>query len=222
MQKGSLFAILIAVYLILSSSSGKGYYNPPKIIDDFHILLTGGNILVGIVIATIFLMLPVLIVMFLIGPASDKLFIRKITKQNAEKAADGLEQLNQVLRNALQVLSVIVVFTVLTSSALKDSIKATVEIEGYDIFPASVSYVYGMYFSLFLCIMYMPIYFYLKRQYNYLKDAVAETGESDENKQKVLNAVDFKSSALDNLKLALTVLAPLLSSFLPENIHFLK
>jgi hypothetical protein len=219
---GFIYAIIILVYLAISSSAGKGYYNPPKIIDDFHILLTKGNILNGIVVATILLMLPAITVMFLIGPASDTLFKKKITKLNFETTVNQLELLNQLLENSLRVLSVIVVFSVLTSSALRESIKATIEIDRYDIFPTEVSYVYGLYFSLFLCVIYIPVYYYLKQQYNYLKTASVEAEDLGENKEKVLSSINLNNSAIDNIKVALTVLAPLLSSFLPENLHFLK
>jgi len=217
---GIFFALLIATFLALSSSSDIGYYHPPEILRDFHILFKNGNVLVGIVFGTILLVLPILTAMFLIGPASDKLLDQDINKDNIEATANKLEILNQSLQIALQVLAVIVVFTVLTTGALKETIKATVEIRGFDIFPTYISYVYGLFFSLFLCVIYLPIYFYLKQKYIYLKAAAAGMVELGDNKEKVLSAVDFKSSAMDNLKTALTMLAPLISSFLPENLHF--
>ncbi len=217
-----LYAILILFFLAVSNSAGKGYYTPQKIIDDFHILLTSGKIIEGIVLATILLMIPVLTLVFLIGPASDTLFKSEITKINFKKAAQSLNQLNQQLRSALQILAIIVVFSVLTSSALRESIKATIEIGGYNIFPTEVSFVYGMYFSLFLCITYIPVHYYLSQQYNYLKSLSFDSEDLDKEKEAVLSLYNLKSSALDNIKMALTVLAPLLSSFLPENLHFLK
>lgn len=217
-----IYAVLIAVFLEVANASGKGYYNPPKIINDLDILFKNGSILPGIVLSTIILVLPVIAVMFLVGPSSDKLLELEINKDNAVKIANGLEMLNQVLRNALSVLSVIVVFTVLTSGTLKEAIKATVHIEGYDIFPTEISYAYGIFFSLFLCVIYIPVYFYLKQQYSYFKNSLAGINDLGDTKEKVLASLDFKSSAMDNLKTALTVLAPLITSFLPENLHFFK
>jgi len=216
------FAILMVVFLVLSNSSVRGYYHPPKILEDFHILFKNGNLLLGIVVATTVLVLPVITAMFLIGPASDNLLRDGVNKDNIEAVANKLEILNQSLRSALQVLAVIVVFTVLTSGTLKETIKGILEIKGYDIFPTEVSYVYGIFFSLFLCVIYFPIYFYLKQKYVHLKAIAAGMVELGDKKEKVLEAVDFKTSAFDNLKMALTVLAPLISSFLPENLHFFK
>jgi len=119
-------------------------------------------------------------------------------------------------------LSVIVVFSVLTSGTLKETIKATVHIEGYDIFPAEVSYAYGIFFSLFLCVVYMPVYFYLKRQYSYFKTVLNGMEDFGDAKEKLLASLDFKTSALDNLKTAITMLAPFITSFLPENLHFIN
>jgi hypothetical protein len=219
---GIIFAVIVAIFLALSNSSAGGYYRPQKILSDFHIIFNNGNMLVGIVVATILLMLPIFTAMFLIGPACDKLLNQKISKDNIEIVATKFEMLNQSLRGALQVSAIIVVFTVLTSGTLKETIKATVEIKGYDIFPTEVSYTYGIFFSLFLCVIYLPIYFYLKQKYIDLKGAAAGISDLGENKEKVLAAIDFKTSAIDNLKTALTMLAPLLSSFLPENLHLFK
>ena len=40
--------------------------------------------------------------------------------------------------------------------------------------------------------------------------------------QTVLGTVKFEGTALDNLKLAITILAPLITSFLPDGLHFIK
>jgi len=220
--KAVAYTVLIAVFLIASNSSGIGYYKPPDIIDDFHIIFKNGSILEYIVGATILLVAPVIAVMFLVGAAADKLLSRKITKDNASTIAHKLGVLNQVLLNGLYALSVIVVFTVLTSGTLKETIKATVQIEAFDIFPTEVSYAYGIYFSLFLCVIYMPVFFYLKQQVSSFRGVVAGMDYLGETKEAILANTDLKTSALDNIKTAITVLAPLITSFLPENLHFLK
>lgn len=40
--------------------------------------------------------------------------------------------------------------------------------------------------------------------------------------QSVLGIVKFEGTALDNLKLAITILAPMISSFLPDSLNFMK
>lgn len=220
--KALLYTILIAGFLIVSNSSGVGYYKPPDIICDFHILFKNGKILEYIVGSTILLVIPVIAVMFLVGSCSDQLLSGRITKDIAARLTGKFATLNTVLLNSLYVLSAIVVFTVLTSGTLKETIKATVQIEGFDIFPTEISYAYGIFFSLFLCVIYIPISFYLKQQVDYFSNIVSDMDEPVEYKEKILAGIAIKNSPLDNLKTALTVLAPLITSLLPENLHFLQ
>lgn len=220
--KALLCTVLIAGFLIVSNSSGVGYYKPPDIIHDFHILFKNGSILEYIVGATILLVMPVIAVMFLVGACSDQLLNAKITKDNAAKFTSKFATLNAVLLNSLYVLSAIVVFTVLTSGTLKETIKATVQIEGFDIFPTEVTYAYGIFFSLFLCVLYIPVFFYLKQQVDYFRTVVSGMNEPREFKEKILAGIEIKTSPLDNLKTTLTVLAPLITSLLPENLQFLQ
>jgi hypothetical protein len=84
-----------------------------------------------------------------------------------------------------------------------------------------------LYFSLFLSIIYIPVYFYIKQNYNRLKEKANELNPPDDVKEKpwykdLFGDTRFEGTALDNLKLAFTLMAPLLTSFLPESLHFFK
>ncbi len=247
--KSSFYTLIMLFFLYLSSRNLPGFYKPPLIINNFHILLSDGAIVKGVVGITIILLIPALMNIFLVGACADRITILKINageiqqakmedpgmndkfseeiKRSLEEAAVKFEQLNQALRTTLQILAVIVVFSVLTSSALRESIKAVVEIKFYDIFPTEVSYVYGLYFSLFLCIMYVPVYFYLKGKYIELKENILKVEKlqivkEDKWFQSVSGIAKFDGSPLDNFRLALTVLSPLISSFLPDTLHIFK
>ncbi len=241
---GFIYAIIVVLSLALNSSELRGYYKPPDIINDFNILLSRGEILNNIVIFTTILSIPTFLVIFLTAISSDNLSIKnsvekgikkedeiqkftdvelvKQKKMEIEAIAHQFEFLSQSLKGAMQILAVIVVFSVLTSSALRMSIKAVVEIKYYDIFPVEASYVYGMYFSLFLCIMYIPSYIYLKNRFMKFKENINMQLIDEQWSQSVLETVKFEGTALDNMKLAFTILAPLITSFLPDSLHLIK
>jgi hypothetical protein len=241
---GFIYAIIVVLSLALNSSELRGYYKPPDIINDLNILLSRGEILNNIVIFTTILSIPTFLVIFLTAISSDNLSIKnsagksikkedeiqkftdvelvKQKKMEIEAIARQFEFLSQSLKGAMQILAVIVVFSVLTSSALRMSIKAVVEIKYYDIFPVEASYVYGMYFSLFLCIMYIPSYIYLKNRFMKFKENINMQLIDEQWSQSVLETVKFEGTALDNIKLAFTILAPLITSFLPDSLHLIK
>lgn len=236
-RSGIFCAFALTLFLGFTNMRLPGYYAPPAIMNDLHILFKTPNAPNWIVVITIALMLPALTVIFLVGICSDKILSatqkidddpeQTLAVKDIEIATAKLKIIHKALQNVLQVLAVIVVFTVLTSTALGQSLKSTVGIDGFDLYPKEASLVYGLYFSLFLCIIYIPVYFYIKQNYNRLKEKANELNPPDEIKEKpwykeLFADTKFEGTALENLKLAFTILAPLLTSFLPESLHFFK
>ncbi|MBA4411117.1 MAG: hypothetical protein Q8S54_10440 [Bacteroidota bacterium] len=219
-----LFAFAIILFLAIIQMSMKGFYAPSKIIDDFGILFNHGYVIPRIVIVTFILQLPILTVIFMVGISAGKVVFDIKSKQSVEKAVSQFAMLNQILLASLQVLAILVVFSVLTTSALQQSIKSALIIKNFDIFPKEISYVYGLFFSLFLAIIFIPTYLYLRNCQNKIKhnlqnEIETENFEIPEWYNNILSKINLGGSALDNLKLSLTVLAPLISSFLPEQLR---
>lgn len=217
------YALVLAGFLAFTNRRLPGYYNPNMVIRDLHILFKNVNLLDYIVILTIVLILPAITLIFMIGISSNNILSETHDIKKAADAVKKINILNGLLNGVLQVVAVIIVFTVFTTSCLGVSIKSTVEVEGLDLFPKEVSYVYGLFFSLFLCIMYVPAYYNIKQNYNRLKENTANLDLTDAETttwyKELLGNSKIEGSALDNIKLALTVLAPLLTSFLPQNLH---
>lgn len=218
-----LYATAIVVFLFVTQYSLKGFLNPGLIIEKFGVLFHHNWVPMVFVISTLILQTPILIVIFLVGTSSATISYDVNKKLSVEKAIDQFTNLNQVLMSALQVLAILVVLSVLTTSALQQSIKSVLEVHTFDISPKEVSYVYGLFFSLFLGIIFIPNYVFLKYRFNKLKKSI-QTGikiENDEDKkwsENIMKTISFGSSALDNIKLSLTVLAPLITGFLPEQL----
>jgi hypothetical protein len=222
--QAGLMALFMVFFLILMQKSVAGFYNLTKLVDNFQVLLKHGWVFRIILVSTLLLQVPVLMVLFLVGISVGKIDIEIRNRQSVKNILSRFTILNQTLIDALQVLAVVVVFTVIAVGALQQSVKSVLLVAQFDVFPKEVCYVYGMFFSLFLGIIYIPTYLFLKNRFNHFKQNI-ETGieTADEEKKDwykdFTGSVNFGVSALDNLKLAFTVLAPLLSSFLPEQLR---
>lgn len=222
MGGGLLYAFLLTLFLISSTGGNtlNGYYQPDEIIKHFNILLQNGKLLKGFETATILLLLPGFTLVFLIALSSDNILSTSPKDFKSIKyAVKKIVYLSKALEGVLQVFAIIVVFTVLTSSALGQAIREIIKVDGYEIYPKETSLVYGAYFSLFLCIIYVPVYYYIKLNYDEVKDMAAAIEEDSKEKgtyQQIFGEVRFKNTPLENMKLAFTVLAPLITSFLPQ------
>lgn len=221
---GPFYAIVLVffLYLTIGGNTLFGYNKPDAVINQFNILFSDGAILNYLVFATIILLTPCLALVFLVALASDNIIKDdKIDFIAIKSSVKKIGYLNKKLEAVLQVLAIVIVFSVMTSGALGQSIRAIVKIDGYEIFPKEVSLVYGAYFSLFLCVIYIPVYYYIKLNYELLKDQAAIIEENAVEKgtyNLIFGEVQFKNTPLENVKLALTVLSPLITSILPNHI----
>lgn len=212
---------LCILLALIPTLMGDQLYLPVRIIEDFKILFSDYHILTATAVTTVLLTVPIIVVIFMVIPASDAIHVAADSREELDKSVSQIVILNRVLLNALQVFAVIVVFSVLTSSTLRASIKDSFVIQYFDIFPPQESYVYGLYFTSFIGIIYVPVQAFLRqRNYELNKALVAfhNTQEIKDDKwfQASVSSLDINSSSLDNLKLIFTVLSPLITSFLPQ------
>lgn len=220
--QAGVFAICVVVFMVVVSKGLNGYYSPILVLENFKILFANPSLLKQVVIGTYLLIAPSIAVIFLIGYASKALLA---SKADAQSITLKFEELNQILKQILQVHAVIVVFSVLTSNALGASIRATFKIEDFDIYPEVVPFLYGMFYSLFLCALYIPTYMYLKSCYQEFSTGLSmnSTPEEKDKVKEMLAIVKMDGSGvLENIKLALTLLSPLLTSLLPDAFNLFK
>lgn len=214
------YTVLLVLFLIATNRGGSvvGYYTPVEIVNDFKILLNDGAILEYIVGITIFLMLPCLAVIFLTARCADTIDETTADFAVLRQSVRQMKALDNILKNALHMIAIIVVFAVLTSSALGAALESMMEIKGYDLFPKEVSYLYGAYFTLFLCVIYVPVYYHLAQKYDALKTRAADLKEERVvgNYESLFAAAAFQGSAVDNIKIAITIISPLLTAFIPK------
>jgi hypothetical protein len=219
-----IFQTIILCLFLFVLPATLNFYKPVSIIRDFHILLSNHYIIHLFVLLPLLLLVPVFSAIFMIGPSADKINYAGGDKESIESASLKFNRLNRILQNSLQILAVIVVITVLLSSALRQSIKAALSTAGFDLFPKEIVYVYGLYFSLFLALIYLPAAVYLRYKTTGFKTALLSDKKlnTETNKDWMLAVtmnLGLDKSAIDNLKVVLTVLSPLITSFLPEQLH---
>lgn len=87
-----------------------------------------------------------------------------ISPNELQKTAKKIILLERKLFQAIQILAVMVILAVLATKTLGLSIKQVIQIQGLDIFPTEISYVYGLYFTLFLGVVYGPQFLILRER----------------------------------------------------------
>jgi hypothetical protein len=221
------FGLVIVLLMSLIPIGLRGYYTPYKIVTDLCILLERPFIIQGLIIATVILVFPVILTMFMVGTAGNVLIKRFETESEIKGAAEKFSQLHNYLLAALQVLAIVVVLTGFCSSGLRQSIKSIFELTGFDIFPVEMSYAYGLFYAMFLSLFYFPVYYSLKRNARDIKNHLFAntdglTKEALKKRHMAVQRLETKTTAIESLKLALTIMSPLLTSFIPEYLHLFK
>jgi len=221
---GTFFAVTLVLVAIPLSFLGRGIYEPGRVITDLQVLLHNGDAIIpSLIIMTVVFQIPILICIFLMGPCADRIECSANDKTSVNKAIKQFNALEDWLKRSLQVLATLIIFSVLTTTALGESIKASISIEGFNLFPHEISYMYGLFFSFFLMLIYLPTHFYLKFRSKRLIESLQEDVDLHNEEEvvwfdQISEKLTLKQTAIENIKIALTVVAPLLTSFLPSEL----
>lgn len=213
---------LFAVAMFSVTPLIKGLYRPAFILRDFNILLYNGDKIVPLfAMLPAACLLPLIFFVTLIGSYIDG----ASADNNRLNAALNLSKLDREHREAIQVLAVIVVLSLLCSSTLRLSIKTVLQVDGFDIFPEQVSYVYGLFFTLLLGILYFPLNLYLKYKRQQLYDEsllqnLVNPGEV--TSPSLEDLLQPKAEASNQFKIIFTVFSPLITSIIGAVPDFLK
>lgn len=209
------FTLLTGALIIVTNGSNGHMQNAFEIIGRAKILVKQPNmvyIFVGICLGSA---LVAVCGQFAINEAISKLpdYIAKQSPTEREKTAGKFMLLRNSLKFFLMVDAALIVFSVLTTDTLRRSIIAELTVKGHDIFPQEFVYLYGLLFTIYLALLYLPIYYRLK----YKGETMTEGLPSEELVAgKPGNSFLISESALDSLKVTLSILAPVVSSLLPN------
>lgn len=118
--------------------------------------------------------------------------------------------LNDSLRFFLMAISVLILFSIVTTTLVQQSIDRVMTIRDFTLFPTEFIYAYGLIFTTFLASIYIPIQYHLKSEGKRMADAFRQSGVTiaEEN----IKQLEMKEPAAKNIQVFFTILAPILGS----------
>jgi len=138
--------------------------------------------------------------------------------------AERFDTLNSYTNFCLTSLAIIIVLTVLTTGAIRESILDVISVTGLDIMPKEFVYAYGLFFTVLLAIIYIPVQHYIKFKGCEILESLNELNEENIKNKRALESAkekfDLKTTPAGTLSASLTVLAPFISSLLPGYLNF--
>lgn len=152
-----------------------------------------------------------------IGALPDDLSTETLEKQR--KAVNDFALLRNGLKLFLSIDAALIVLSIVTTDTLRRAIVQEVLVTGSNrdgIFPKEFSYMYGMVYTLYLALFYLPIYYRLRTKGIYMVRALTQ---NEADRELGANFV-IKESPLESFKVIFSILAPIASALLPEIIKF--
>lgn len=208
-KKSVLLNFLLFVFLVVAialTSGGRGTDNLLSafgIIDEFDILFRDPSILVK--------MLRVMIVSGSIALYGILMINTAIGTLPLKASEPNVTSLFLILRESMRILlsslSIIIMFSVMTTAMLQQTIEAVLHIDGFVIFPSDFVYAYGLIFTIFLASLYIPVYYRLR---------IIGLKIFDQADKETLEMLQLKETPGRNLQPILSIFAPLLGSVFSE------
>jgi hypothetical protein len=188
---------------------------PSQILDKFQILLYNPYLINIFVIISIGVALTAIAGQLLINQAISSLPVSIVGLDLAEqnKIADKFSMLRKQLKLFLLIDAVLIVFSVLNTDAFRRAIVAEVSVS-MDILPKNYVYLYGVLFTFFLAIIYMPIYYRLKLKGELMLKEIPKV-ELEADCKDLAAILNIEQTPIESLKVVLSILAPVLTSLVP-------
>jgi hypothetical protein len=197
-----------------------GFKTAADLLVDFEILLESPMVTINIVVGAMYF------VGFL-GMAGIIILNKAITKINSKsdnlvndisRIPETIIRIKSDLRFYLYSLSLLVVGSIITTGLLRESILTILPRNNDFFFPIEFVYLYGLSFSLILVIAYFPVFYNLKAKSKAILsnfDNISSDFESDKI-EDLRNKLNIQNTAIDNIKIVISLMAPIVTSFLPN------
>ena len=222
------YIVIIAPPILLIYFLGKYSGNSPyllsaqELINMTGVLMKNTSSISLIIVINICIGALTLIGQILIGNSIPKLS-GKNTKDNTRDVAEILRIFSTYRDNLkfyLTFLAGMISFTVITTSFLRKTINTELDAGNFNLFPVEFVFVYGMIFTLFLAMFYLPIYYQLRMKGVELKEKFSSTPD-EENKSKAnVEGFELKETGISNFQVALSILSPFISTIIGEIVNF--
>lgn len=161
--------------------------------------------------------------MFSIGASTDLLKIKPdSTAAELVEVEDLFARMDGMLRHCLTLMALMVAFSVITTGTLRTGLMSMYpDPEGFPMLPIEFVHAYGLFFTAFLAILYLPVQFLMNTKgqqlYKDMQAAMAHLPEPATPPQPTGKPyVSESSDGWSRFKLALAIMGPFISSFLPE------
>lgn len=210
-----LLTLIIGLIISLNGSSNPYYLSAIEVIEKFEILLNETWKLKLIIIFTLIISTIPVFGQLLVNKSINRLPI--IININDGLSLKEIKFQFLLLRNNLKyfliINSILIVFSIITSELIRKSINAEIQVS-LDVFPKTFVYMYGLVFSFFLAIIYLPIYFRLQLKGRLIKNSVPQN-ENTQNEFSIAEVFSVRESPIETVKIILSILAPVLTSLVP-------
>jgi hypothetical protein len=133
-----------------------------------------------------------------------------MTEKEVKTAAGNFTLLHKNLKFILVASAALIVLTILTTDAMKRSINAEIK-TNIEIFPSEFVYIYGLVFTFYLAIFYLPVFYHLRKKGELLAADVAQT-----EKENADSAFFIKETPLQNFITVFSILSPIITSLAPD------
>ncbi|MDV6215638.1 hypothetical protein R1T15_14080 [Mucilaginibacter sp. L3T2-6] len=153
-----------------------------------------------------------LIINYAVGKLPERITGMSETEQ--KKVGEKFLLLRNQLKFFLLVDAILIVFSILTTDALRRSILTEVTFS-IDIFPDNFVYLYGLLFTFFLGLLYMPIYYRLRYKGATMLHDIPQA-ELDGDKKTLSAIFLIQETPMQSLQVSLAILAPVLTSLAPN------
>lgn len=216
-----LATILVIVLSISMNLMASGLLSGQEVVGTFEVLFKNTHVLNYVAIATILLLSPFVLLVFIVSSGASAMKM-ETTEESIAESMENFAAIQSAIKLSLTIITISIVLTVITTGLLGESIRAAISIKEFEVFPLQFGYMYGLYFSLFLFIIFTPTYFYIRYKklefISNLKNTHGAEQAYDFAKESLTNT-DQKLA--DQVRILLVMLSPFISSFLPEWISHL-
>lgn len=202
--------LLIGVFLMLTSKGNPGLIMSAfNIIEEFQVLLYDATQLMTLIYLTMGIGLVAVFGMLLVNYCITRLSL--LANNDPAGILYLFRLLNDSLHFFLMAISVLILFSVITSALIQQSIDTVMTIRGFTLFPTEFIYAYGLIFTIFLAAIYIPIHYHLKAEGKRIADQLRESNESEFTEEKA-KQLEMKEPTKKSIQVLLTILAPILGS----------
>jgi len=213
-----LLLITAGIFCLIAflSSYSRFLVTPLEVLDHFKILLSSTNTVRGIVLYILAIAMIAVYGQLLINKSVNNLpySVNKLSSDEITEYSLKFNLLRQKLKFFLICSASLIVCAIIATELLRKAILTEVK-TNIDIVPSNFVYIYGLIFTFFLAILYLPVYYRLRLKGEAMIN-IEEDEAPEKEKDPVLKRFIIKESPMESFKITFSILAPILTTLIPN------